>query len=158
MERIGFAKDTHRLVTGRRLVLGGILIPSDKGLSGHSDADVILHALAEAIFGALALGDLGHHFPDTDAKYKDADSQLFVKEAVRLMKKAGFVLGNADISLVLEKPRVSPYIDAMRANIAKMLETDIANVSVKAGTAEGLGAIGRGEGAEASAIVLLRRE
>jgi 2-C-methyl-D-erythritol 2,4-cyclodiphosphate synthase len=157
MERIGFAKDIHKLVVGRPLILGGVHIPFEKGLLGHSDADVILHALTEAILGALALGDLGKHFPDTEEQYKDVDSSLLVKKAVLLMKKEGYVVGNADISLVLEKPRVAPYIDAMRAHIASLLEVPVANVSVKAGTNEGLDAIGHGDAAEASAIVLLRK-
>lgn len=157
MDRIGFAKDIHKMVVGRPLILGGITIPFEKGLLGHSDADVILHALAEAILGALALGDLGKHFPDTDAQYKDIDSSLFVKKAVALMKKEGYTVGNADISLVLEKPRVAPYIEKMRFHIALLLEVSVSAVSVKAGTNEGLGEIGRGEAAEASAIVLLRK-
>ena len=157
MDRIGFAKDIHKMVVGRPLILGGIHIPFEKGLLGHSDADVILHALTEAILGALALGDLGKHFPDTDAAYKDIDSSLLVKKAVTLMKNEGYAVGNADISLVLEKPRVAPYIEKMRSHIALLLEVPMSSVSVKAGTNEGLGEIGRGEAAEASAIVLLRK-
>ena len=157
MDRIGFAKDIHKMVVGRPLILGGIHIPFEKGLLGHSDADVILHALTEAILGALALGDLGKHFPDTDAAYKDIDSSLLVKKAVTLMKNEGYAVGNADISLVLEKPRVAPYIEKMRSHIALLLEVPVSSVSVKAGTNEGLGEIGRGEAAEASAIVLLRK-
>jgi len=157
MDRIGFAKDIHKMVAGRPLILGGIHIPFEKGLLGHSDADVILHALAEAILGALALGDLGKHFPDTDAAYKDIDSSLLVKKAVTLMKNEGYTVGNADISLVLEKPRVAPYIEKMRNHIAALLEVPVSSVSVKAETNEGLGEIGRGEAAEASAVVLLRK-
>lgn len=157
MDRIGFAKDIHKMVVGRPLILGGIHIPFEKGLLGHSDADVILHALAEAILGALALGDLGKHFPDTDAAYKDIDSSILVKKAVTLLKNEGYTVGNADISLVLEKPRVAPYIEKMRSHIATLLEVPVSSVSVKAGTNEGLGEIGRGEAAEASAIVLLRK-
>jgi len=157
MDRIGFAKDIHKMVVGRPLILGGIHIPFEKGLLGHSDADVILHALTEAILGALALGDLGKHFPDTDAAYKDIDSSLLVKKAVTLMKNEGYAVGNADISLVLEKPRVAPYIEKMRSHIALLLEVPMSSVSVKAGTNEGLGEIGRGKAAEASAIVLLRK-
>ena len=157
MDRIGFAKDIHKMVVGRPLILGGIHIPFEKGLLGHSDADVILHALTEAILGALALGDLGKHFPDTDAAYKDIDSSLLVKKAVTLMKNEGYAVGNADISLVLEKPRVAPYIEKMRSHIALLLEVPVSSISVKAGTNEGLGEIGRGKAAEASAIVLLRK-
>lgn len=157
MNRIGFAKDIHRFAPNRKLILGTLEIPFDKGLLGHSDADVVLHALTEAILGALALGDLGSHFPDSDPQYKNIASSLLLQRAVELMKKQGYVIGNVDISLVIEKPRIAPYILPMRKAIAQLLEVAVESVSVKAGTKEGLDAIGRGEAAEASAIVLLRK-
>ncbi len=157
MDRIGFAKDIHRFAPNRRLILGGVEIPFEKGLLGHSDADVVLHALTEAILGALALGDLGTHFPDTDVSLKDIDSSKLLEKVVVLMCQHRYTIGNVDISLVLEKPKIAPYRLAIQKNIARLLGVTIDQVSVKAGTNEGIGEIGRNEAAEASAIVLLRK-
>lgn len=154
--RIGFAKDIHRIVPGRPLRLGGITIPADFGLLGHSDADVVLHAVAESILGALGLGDLGQHFPDTDARYKGIDSSILVQDVVSLMKQARYSIGNIDISIHAEKPRLSPYKEAIRERIANLLTCDIRNVNIKAGTNEGMDAVGRSEAIEAVAIVLLK--
>ena len=130
--RIGFASDIHRLVEGRKLILAGVIVPFELGELAHSDGDVVYHALAESILGALALGDLGTHFPDSNDKYKDIDSSILVKEVVSLMKKEGYIIGNIDISITLEKPKLKNYISEMRNNIARLLETDVKNVSVKA--------------------------
>lgn len=157
MDRIGFAKDIHRLVPNRKLILGGIEIPFEKGLLGHSDADVVLHAVTEAILGALALGDLGTHFPDTDSHYKDIDSSLLLKKAVELMTQEGYCVGNVDITLVIEKPKIAPYISRIQNHLSQLLGVTPKEVSLKACTNEGLDAIGRGEAAEASAIILLRK-
>ena len=157
MNRIGFAKDIHRLVVNRKLILGGVEIPFEKGLLGHSDADVVLHAVTEALLGALALGDLGTHFPDSDSQYKDIDSSRLLNKAVELMKKEGYVVINVDISILLEKPKIASYIPSIQQRLASLLEVTIKDVSVKACTNEGLDAIGRGEAAEADAIILLRK-
>ena len=157
MDRIGFAKDLHRFAPNRKLILGGVEIPFEKGLLGHSDADVVLHALTEAILGALALGDLGTHFPDTDEHYKNIASSKLLEKAVELMHKHSYAIGNVDISVVLEKPKIAPYRTAIQANIARLLQVNLDQVSIKAGTNEGIGEIGRNEAAEASAIVLLRK-
>ena len=154
--RIGFGSDIHKLVSGRLLVLGQVSIQSPTGEQAHSDGDVVLHALADAILGALARGDLGTHFPDTDEKYKDIVSSYFVKKVVKMMKEDGYQIGNVDISITLEQPKLRPYIAQMRKNIADLLETDVANVSVKAGTNEGVGPLGKGEAVKAEAIVLLK--
>ena len=154
--RIGFASDIHRLVEGRRLMLAGIHVPAPFGELAHSDGDVVFHACAEAILGALALGDLGTHFPDTDSQYKDIDSSILVKKVVSLMKEKSCQINNIDISITLEKPKLKDYIFSMRSNLAKLLETDIDNVSIKAGTNEGLDALGKGEAVKAEAIVMLK--
>ena len=156
--RIGFASDIHRLVEGRKLILAGVVVPFELGELAHSDGDVVYHALAESILGALALGDLGTHFPDSDDKYKDIDSSILVKEIVSLMKKEGYIIGNIDISITLEKPKLKNYISEMRNNIAKLLETDVKNVSVKAGTNEKLDEIGKGLAVKAESIVLLKEK
>ena len=156
--RIGFASDIHRLVEGRKLILAGVVVPFELGELAHSDGDVVYHALAESIFGALALGDLGTHFPDSDDKYKDIDSSILVKEVVSLMKKEGYIIGNIDISITLEKPKLKNYISEMRNNIARLLETDVKNVSVKAGTNEKLDEIGKGLAVKAESIVLLKEK
>lgn len=145
--RIGFGYDVHRLVEGRKLILCGVEIPHEKGLLGHSDADVAVHALMDAILGALALGDIGKLFPDTDAKYKDADSMKLLAQVVEIMEKNGFALGNLDITITAEKPKLSPFIMKMRENLAKAFSCDISKVSVKATTEEGLGLAGNGIGA-----------
>ncbi len=153
--RIGFSKDIHRLVENKRLVIGGVEIPFDKGCLAHSDGDVVYHCLAEAILGALALGDLGTHFPNTDEKLKDMDSSLIVHHVYDLMKQHGYQIGNIDIQIVMEKPKLANYILKMRNNISMLLHCDIGRVSIKAGTNEGIDEIGKGMAVEASAIVLL---
>lgn len=155
--RIGQGFDVHALVAGRRLVLGGVTIPFERGLEGHSDADVLLHAIADALLGALALGDLGKHFPDGDARWHDADSRVLLRQVAARAQAAGYVVGNVDATLVAQAPRLAPYIDAMRANIASDLACEPACVSVKATTTERLGFAGRGEGIAAMAVVLLAR-
>lgn len=156
--RIGFASDIHRLVDGRKLILGGVVIPAPFGELAHSDGDVVYHALAESILGALALGDLGTHFPDSDSKYKDIDSSVLVKEVVKLMNEHGYAVGNVDISITLEKPKLKDYISPMRKNIASLLGVDVDSVSVKAGTNEGLDEIGKGLAVKAESIVLLKEK
>ena len=154
--RIGFASDIHRLVEGRRLILAGVVVPFELGEEAHSDGDVVYHAVAESILGALALGDLGKHFPDSDSKYKDIDSSILVKEVVNMMKNKGCRINNIDVSITLEKPKLKDYIEAMRANLANLLETGIENVSIKAGTNERVGPLGRNEAVKAESIVLLK--
>ena len=156
--RIGFGTDIHRLVSGRKLVLAGVHVPAPFGELAHSDGDVIYHASMDAILGALARGDIGKHFPDTDARYKDIDSSLLFKKVVALMKEKGYRINNIDVMVTLEKPKLKDYIIEMRNNIANILETSIDNVSVKAGTNEGLDALGRGEAVKAEVIVLLKEE
>ena len=153
--RIGFASDIHQLVENRKLILGGVVVPFEKGEKAHSDGDVVYHALGESILGALALGDLGTHFPDNDDKYKDMDSSLIIKEVTRLMDERGYKVNNVDISITLEKPKLKPYIENMRQNIARLLNTDISNVSLKAGTNEKMDEIGKGNAVKAESIVLL---
>lgn len=155
--RIGFGYDVHQLVSDRKLILGGIEIPHELGLLGHSDADVLTHALMDAMLGALALGDLGKHFPDTDAAYKGADSVKLLEEVVKLCRSEGFEIGNADISIAAQKPKLAPYINPMRERIALALETEIGNVSIKATTTEKLGFEGREEGISSYAVVLMNR-
>ena len=154
--RIGFASDIHRLVKGRRLILSGIVVPYELGEEAHSDGDVVFHAASEAILGALALGDLGKYFPDSDPVYKDIDSSILVKRVVQMMKENGCEINNIDISITLEKPKLKDYILSMRENLAALLETSVNNVSIKAGTNEGVGPLGRNEAVKAEAIVLLK--
>lgn len=154
--RIGIGYDAHRLVPDRPLVLGGVTIPHDRGLAGHSDADVLLHALADALLGAAALGDLGGHFPDTDPEWEGADSLALLSTVVEEVREAGYVPHNVDATVLLERPRLRPRIDSMRANIADGLGLDPAAVSVKATTNEGLGAVGAEEGAAAHAVCTIR--
>ena len=156
--RIGFASDIHRLVEGRKLILAGVIIPSAFGELAHSDGDVVYHAVGESILGALALGDLGTHFPDNDNQYKDIDSSILIRRIVSMMKERNYVIDNIDISITLEKPKIKNYIQAMRENLANLLETNIENVSVKAGTNEGVGPLGQGEAVKAEAIVLLKEK
>lgn len=158
MYRVGFAKDIHRTQEGRKLMLAGVNVPAPFGLLGHSDADVALHAIAESILGALALGDLGKFFPDDDPKYKDYDSCLIVKQVVEMMDKKGYVINNIDVTIVAEQPRLAPYINEMRAMVSTLLMTSVENVSLKACTNEGLGEIGKVEAIEATAIVMLRKK
>jgi 2-C-methyl-D-erythritol 2,4-cyclodiphosphate synthase len=154
--RIGIGYDAHRLVPDRPLVLGGVTIPHDRGLAGHSDADVLLHALADALLGAAALGDLGGHFPDTDPEWEGADSLALLSTVVEEVGEAGYVPHNVDATVVLERPKLRPHIDSMRENIADGLGLDPAAVSVKATTNEGLGAVGAEEGAAAHAVCTIR--
>ena len=156
--RIGKGYDVHAFAEGRKLLLGGVEIPFEKGLSGHSDADVLLHAITDALLGALALGDLGKHFPDTDEKYKDADSLFFLKEVFRLIQQKEYSISNIDSVLMLEQPKISPYISKIRTTIAEALNLNIDRISVKATTTEGLGFTGREEGVAATAVVLLKKE
>lgn len=155
MFRIGIGHDTHRLVNGRPLVLGGQRIDSERGAEGHSDGDALCHALADAILGALGEGDLGAHFPDTDPRWKDADSLQLLVQVSRLMRARGFQVINADTTVLLERPKLREHIEAMRDALAGTLNVDRACVSVKAKTGEGLDAVGRGEAVTAHAIVLL---
>ncbi len=153
--RIGEGYDVHRLAEGRKLILGGVEIPYEKGLLGHSDADAALHALADALLGALALGDIGQHFPDSDERWRGADSLVLLRAVYDMVKARGYALGNADLTIMAQRPKLAPHIPLMRARIAAALETAAENVSVKATTEEGLGFTGRGEGIAARAVVLL---
>jgi len=155
--RIGQGFDVHALVAGRRLVIGGVVIPFDKGLEGHSDADVLIHAACDALLGAAALGDIGLHFPDTDPKYRNVDSRTLLREVGRKVRRAGFSIVNLDATIVAQAPKMAPHTAAMVANMAADLEIDLGQVNVKAKTAERLGAIGRGEGIAAEAVALLER-
>ena len=156
--RIGFGNDIHRLVEGRKLILAGVHVPAPFGELAHSDGDVVYHALMDAILGALALGDIGKHFPDNDNAYKDIDSSVLVKKVASMMRDKGYTINNIDVTITLEKPKVKDYILSMRENIAKLLNTDLDNVSVKAGTNEGLDAIGRGEAVKAEVVVMLKED
>lgn len=153
--RIGTGYDVHELVEGRKLVLGGIEIPFEKGLLGHSDADVLIHAIMDSILGALVLGDIGLLFPDTDMKYKDIDSKILLKKVVEVMKDNNFQIGNVDAVVMAQRPKLRPYIDEMRSVISEILLTDVKNVSIKATTTEKLGFVGREEGIAAHAVVIL---
>ena len=153
--RIGFGYDVHRLVEGRPLMLGGVEVPHEAGLDGHSDADVLLHAIADALLGAAALGDIGLHFPDTEARWKGADSRMLLREAGRMIEEAGYRVANIDATVALQRPKLRPYIDAMRLAIADTLGLDAGQVSVKATTTERLGFVGQEAGAAASAVCLL---
>lgn len=153
--RIGEGWDTHALVPGRKLIIGGVDIPHTVGLLGHSDADVLLHAITDALLGAAALGDIGSHFPDTDARFKGADSSVLLAEVGRLLAERGHTIGNIDSTVIAQAPKLAPHIAAMRANIAKALGLDVGQVNVKAKTAEKLGPVGQGLSMEARAVVLL---
>lgn len=153
--RIGQSTDIHRFADDRKLILGGVEIPYEKGLLGHSDADALTHAVAEAILGALALGDLGHHFPDTDPKWEGVNSIIILKEVGKMMKDKGYKIGNVDSLILIEKPKMAPHIEQMRQNFADALGCDIDKISVKATRGEGLGFVGRKEGVLAQAVVLL---
>ena len=152
MSRIGFGFDVHRLEEGRKLILGGVEIPFEKGLLGHSDADVLLHAICDALLGAAALGDIGKHFPDSDVRYKGISSLELLSHVGKLLKLNGYTIGNIDSTLVLEKPKIAPYSEAMKRNIAAALGLAEEKVSIKATTNEGMGFIGVGEGAVAYAV------
>lgn len=153
--RIGHGYDVHRLTENRNLILGGVHIPYEKGLLGHSDADVLLHAIADSLLGALALGDIGKHFPDTDPKYSGADSLKLLSHVTVLVKEKGYAVGNIDATILCQKPKLASYIDNMRENIAAVLDTEIDAVSVKATTEEKLGFTGSGEGIAAHCVALL---
>jgi len=153
--RIGNGFDVHALIAGRRLVLGGVTIPYELGLDGHSDADALIHAIVDAILGALALGDIGAHFPDTDPRWKDADSRVLLRHVAGLALAQGFTVENLDTTVIAQAPKLTPHVPRMRANIAADLACDVARVSIKATTTERLGFAGRGEGIAALATVLL---
>lgn len=155
--RIGHGYDVHKLVEGRRLILGGIEIPFEKGLLGHSDADVLLHAISDAILGAAAMGDIGLHFPDTDEKFKGADSMVLLKEVLGIVGKKGYTVSNIDATVLCQRPKLRPFIDEMRRNIADKCGIDIDCISVKATTEEGLGFTGSGEGIAVHCVCLLER-
>jgi 2-C-methyl-D-erythritol 2,4-cyclodiphosphate synthase len=155
--RIGHGYDVHRLVEGRKLIMGGVDIPWEKGLLGHSDADVLLHAIADAILGAIGLGDIGKHFPDTDPAYKGADSLKLLEHVGKLAAERGYCLGNLDATIIAQMPKMAPHIQKMRENIARVLNATTEQVNVKATTEEGLGFTGTGEGISAHAVVLMER-
>ena len=157
MFRIGHGYDVHKLVEGRKLIIGGVEIPHEKGLLGHSDADVLLHAISAAILGAADLGDIGKHFPDTDAAYKNADSLVLLSRVNDIIKSAGYQVSNIDATVIAQAPKLAPHIEQMRKNIAKALSIDIADVSVKATTEERLGFTGRGEGISAHAVCIIEK-
>ncbi len=154
--RIGEGFDVHALVEGRPLIIGGVTIPFEKGLAGHSDADVLLHAIGDALLGAAGLGDIGRHFPDSDSKFAGADSRALLREVGSMLAQAGFSIGNIDSTIIAQQPKMAPFIQDMVANIAGDLQVDPNNVSVKAKTTEKLGFNGRGEGIAAKAIALLK--
>jgi 2-C-methyl-D-erythritol 2,4-cyclodiphosphate synthase len=156
MFRIGYGNDIHRLETGKPLILGGVLVASEKGAVGHSDADALTHAVTDAILGALALGDIGLHFSDREERWRGAESFVFLRFAVGLMKEKGFTVANLDSTVSLETPRLRPFIDAMRENLANALEIEIGCVSVKAKTGEKVDAVGKAEAIKAEAVVLLQ--
>ena len=155
MTRIGLGYDVHRLTEGRHLVLGGVTIPFERGLLGHSDADVLLHALMDALLGAAALGDIGRLFPDSDERYRGADSRVLLREVADLLERSGFSVGNVDVTLIAQRPKIAPYVPRMRENIAADLKLPLEAVSVKATTEEGLGFTGSGEGMAAQAAATL---
>ncbi|WP_428771490.1 2-C-methyl-D-erythritol 2,4-cyclodiphosphate synthase [Vibrio sp.] len=157
MIRIGHGFDVHKFGGEGPVIIGGVAIPYEQGLIAHSDGDVALHALSDALLGAIAAGDIGRHFPDTDDKWKGADSRMLLRDVYRRVKSAGYQLGNADITIIAQAPKMAPYIEAMCACIAEDLETDLANINVKATTTERLGFTGRKEGIATEAVVLLNK-
>ena len=157
MIRIGHGYDVHRLTEGRKLIIGGVEIPYEKGLLGHSDADVLVHAVMDAMLGALALGDIGKLFPDTDTEYEGADSIMLLKRITEIIKENGYTVGNIDSTVIMQSPKLAPYIDKMRENIAEALECEMSRISVKATTEERLGFTGSGEGAAAHAVCILEK-
>ena len=157
MTRFGMGYDVHRLVEGRKLILGGVDVPYEKGLLGHSDADVLLHAVSDALLGAAALGDIGTHFPDTDERFRGADSGKLLAEVVRLVRAEGYTIGNVDATIVAQAPKLLPYIPRMRENIARMIGVAVGDVNVKATTEERLGFTGSGEGMSAYAVAGIER-
>ncbi len=157
MFRIGLGNDIHRLVPGRPLIIGGVRVESELGADGHSDADVLLHAITDALLGALALGDIGTHFPNSDTQWKDAESSVFLAKANEIVRSKGFSIVNIDSTVSLETPKLRPYIEEMRTNIARILELDSAAVSIKAKTGEGVGSVGKNLAIRAEAIVLISK-
>ena len=155
--RIGFGYDVHALTEGRALILGGVKIPHTVGLLGHSDADVLIHSIMDAILGALSLGDIGKHFPDTDMAYKNADSLMLLDRVYAIMTENGYQIGNVDCTLCAQKPKLLPYIETMRQNVAQVLKTDVNNISIKATTTEKLGFVGKEEGIASYAVCLLQK-
>ncbi len=155
--RIGFGYDVHELVDNRALIIGGVEIPHDKGLLGHSDADVLIHAIMDSILGALAKGDIGKHFPDTDMKYKDISSIKLLRQVYKVMLDEGYEIGNIDATVAAQKPKLAPYIEDMRKIISSELKTDISNINIKATTTEKLGFVGREEGMSSYSVCLLNR-
>ncbi len=155
--RIGHGYDVHKLVEGRKLVLGGAEIPHTVGLLGHSDADVLTHALMDALLGAAALGDIGRHFPDTDGAYKDISSLVLLRRVREILEQNGYAFVNADVTVIVQAPKLAPYIPAMRENLAEVLHTTVERINIKATTEEHLGFTGRGEGIAAHAVVLLEK-
>lgn len=153
--RIGYGYDVHRFIVDRKLMLGGIEIPYEKGLDGHSDADVLLHAITDGILGALALGDIGSYFPDDDPKYKNADSSELLKDCYKMVLEKGYSIGNLDATVIAERPKLSPYINSIRSRISEILDTVPENISVKATTSEEMGYVGREEGMVAQCVILL---
>ncbi|MBO9131069.1 2-C-methyl-D-erythritol 2,4-cyclodiphosphate synthase [Bacillus sp. 165] len=158
MFRIGQGFDVHAFAEGRPLILGGITIPYEKGLLGHSDADVLLHAITDACLGAISAGDIGKHFPDTDPAFKDADSAILLEKVWEFVSEKGYELGNVDCTIIAQKPKMAPYIEEMRHRISELLQTPLENVNVKATTTEKLGFTGREEGIASQAIVLLKKK
>jgi len=156
--RVGSGFDAHRLVPGRRLLLGGVEIPFDRGLEGHSDGDCLLHAVCDALLGAVAAGDLGRYFPSSDPRWKGASSTVFLKEVARVVSEKGYALENLDVTVIAERPALAPHIQDIREGLGRALGIGVERVSVKAKTSDGLGALGRGEGIAAQAAVLLRRK
>lgn len=153
--RVGLGYDVHKLVEGRKLIIGGVDVPHEKGLLGHSDADVLVHAVMDSILGALALGDIGKHFPDTDERYKGADSIKLLEFVYNLIKEKGYAIGNIDCTIIAQSPKMAPHIVSMRENIAKALNTNIENINVKATTEEGLGFTGTKQGIASQSICML---
>lgn len=158
MIRIGQSTDIHQLVKGRKLILGGVEIEHEMGLLGHSDADALLHAIAESILGALALGDLGKHFPDTDERYKDMNSLWMLRQVYKIMEEKGYAIGNLDAMIMIERPKMAPHIPAMRKHVAEALCCDMEQVSIKTTRGEKLGFVGREEGVQAQCVVLLHKK
>ena len=156
--RIGHGYDVHRLVEGRKCIIGGVDIPHSLGLLGHSDADVLLHAIMDAVIGAMALGDIGHLFPDTDAAYKDADSLVLCQRVAKIMQDKGYVIGNIDATVIAQRPKLAPHIMSMRENVARVFDTDIDNVSIKATTEEKLGFTGEELGIASHAVCILLKK
>ena len=156
--RVGFSKDINRLVENRKLIIAGVVVPFEKGELAHSDGDVLYHAVAESILGALALGDLGKHFPDNSDETLNMDSALIVNKVVSLMEEKGYEVNNIDIFVSLEKPKLAQYIEKMRTNVATLLKVSVEQVSIKAGTNEGCGDVGKGEAIEATSMVLLKKK